>query len=344
VRCSANVAVFMVLLGGCHRAPSTVTPARPQFAVGPSAFVEVAVTVDDLPVHGPAPTDGDRARMVGRLLSAFQAHHVPRVYGFVNGGRTEGGRVAEAPDVDPVLRQWVGAGHPVGNHTWSHVSLLKTPLPDYFADIERNEPLLEGLMREADVAAKGLSWKMFRYPYLFQGDTLETHDGVRAYLQRNGYQIAEVTIDGEDWAFNEPFARCAARGDRGALVQLHQTFVSVHVDELRHMREVTRQLEGREVRHVLLLHAGVADADAIDDLLTAYEKEGVRWVDLPTALGDPFYAHDPAQPVRFGAALPYLVARARKVAIPPSAVPRELGETLKTVCPDARPATALARR
>lgn len=281
--------------------------------------------------------------MVGRLLRAFQAHAVPRVHGFVNGGRRDGSRAVEPPETDPVLRQWVAAGHPVGNHTWSHVSLLKTPLPDYFADIEKNEPLLQSLMSEAEGGAKGLSWKMFRYPYLFQGDTLETHDSVRAYLQRRGYQIAEVTIDGEDWAFNPPFARCAARGDRQVLARLRQMFVDVHVNELRHIRQVTRQLEGREVRHVLLLHAGVADADAIDELLTAYEKEGVRWIDLATALGDSFYARDPAQPVRFGAALPYLVARARKIEVGPSAVPRDLGETLETMCPPAPQAVASDR-
>src|SRR5687767_100365 len=139
MRWSAGVAVYMVLigLGGCHRAPVAATLASAP-AVAPAAVVEVAVTVDDLPVHGPAPADGDRARMVGRMLSAFQAHAVPRVYGFVNGGRADDPRVAERPGVDPVLRQWVGAGHPVGNHTWSHVSLLNTPLPDYFADIEKN--------------------------------------------------------------------------------------------------------------------------------------------------------------------------------------------------------------
>jgi hypothetical protein len=125
------------------------------------------------------------------------------------------------------------------------------------------------------------------------------------------------------------------------MAQLRQMFVNIHVNELRQMRQVTRQLEGRDVRHVLLLHAGVADADAIDELLTAYEKEGVRWIDLATALSDPFYARDPAQLVRFGAALPYLVARARKVAIGPSKVPRDLGRTLEAICvKPAPPATA----
>ena len=304
--------------------------------MAPAPFVEVAVTVDDLPVHGPPPPDGDRVRMVGRMLNAFHRHAVPHVYGFVNGARTDGGASpSEIARARAVLRSWVAAGHPLGNHTWSHVNLFQVPLPDYLADLEKNEPLLEQLVAEAGNRLTGLPWRVFRYPYLFEGDTLEKRNAIRAHLRERGYRIAEVSIDAEDWAFNPPFARCAARGDQQSLAHLHDQYVSVHVDELRRMREMTRLLAGREVRHVLLLHAGVADADALDDLLTAYEREGVRWIDLQTALADPFYAQDPAQPARFGAAFPYLVARARQVPFPPSAVMRDLERSLAEICSDS---------
>ena len=332
---------------GCGALASRHRPAPPAPAVAstvaPAPFVEVAVTVDDLPVHGPPPPDGDRLRMVGHMLDAFHRHAVPHVYGFVNGAKTAGDvALPEIAGAWAVLRSWVAAGHPVGNHTWTHVNLLKVPLPDYLADLEKNEPLLERLHAEAGDQLSGHPWRVFRYPYLFEGDTLQKHHAVRTYLREHGYQIAEVSIDAEDWAFNPPFARCAARGDRQALAQLHDRYVSVHVHELRRMREMTRLLAGREVRHVLLLHAGVADADALDDLLTAYEKEGVRWIDLRTALADPFYAQDPAQPARFGAAFPYLVARARQVSFPPSEMMRDLERSLAAICSDS-PAPPVSR-
>ena len=71
------------------------------------------------------------------------------------------------------------------------------------------------------------------------------------------------------------------------------------------------------MKQVLLLHIGAADADAIEALLTAYEHEGVRWIDLPTALSDPFYSLDPRRPWKNGAAFPYAIARARGVKLPP---------------------------
>ena len=75
------------------------------------------------------------------------------------------------------------------------------------------------------------------------------------------------------------------------------------------------------VPQVLLLHAGAADADAIDALLTAFEAEGARWVSLRAALADPFYAPATHAPVPFGSALPYVLAGERGLKIDPPSGP-----------------------
>jgi peptidoglycan/xylan/chitin deacetylase (PgdA/CDA1 family) len=255
------------------------------------------------------------------MLDAFARHHVPAVYGFVNG---------KAVDVEPesvaILRAWLQAGYPLGNHSYSHVSLHTAALADYFADIERGEVVLKQLEPNPAV------WKFFRYPYLFEGETLEKRNAVRAWLHEHGYALAQVTIDADDWAYNRPFARCAEQADRVSLTKLRASYVQEHVDELRRMRELTHTLEQREVRQVLVLHLGVADQDVLDELLTSYEREGVRWIELPTALADPFFAQDPALPSRNGIAFPYRVAQARGVSAPPPVVARDLEARLQQTC------------
>jgi hypothetical protein len=126
-----------------------------------------------------------------------------------------------------------------------------------------------------------------------------------------------VTIDGDDWAWNAPFARCSDAHDEDALARLRESYVRTHVDELRFMRKVTRQIAGRDIKHVLLLHIGAADADAIDALLSAFEAEGVRFIDLQTAIADPIYAEDPARASRAGAAFPYPLAKSKGISIGP---------------------------
>jgi peptidoglycan/xylan/chitin deacetylase (PgdA/CDA1 family) len=312
----------LLLLGLLLPACAASLPAEPSRA--PAAPpIEVAVTVDDLPLMGPAMPGVTRAEVADHLLDAFRRHRLPPVYGFVNGKK-----LGDDPAYEDILRRWLLAGNPLANHTFSHPDLNDTPLPDYLADIERGEAILRKLQGDAPV------WKLFRYPFLHEGDTEEKRRAVRAHLREHGYTVAEVSIDADDWAFGPPLVRCAERGEKALVDGLHRDFVTAHVEELHRAREIGRLLVGREIKHVLLLHVGAADADAIDDLLSAYEREGVRWIDLPAALADPFYALDPGPPVRYGASFPYLAAKGGGVRPPaPPIFARDLEERLERTCP-----------
>jgi hypothetical protein len=59
-------------------------------------------------------------------------------------------------------------------------------------------------------------WHWLRYPYLNEGDTFEKHREVHTWFKTNHYRVAEVTMDFEDWAWNEPYARCFVKNDRRA--------------------------------------------------------------------------------------------------------------------------------
>ncbi len=285
-----------------------------------SRTLEVAVTVDDLPSHGPLLSGMTRLDIAEDMLRIFAAHRVPGVYGFVNGKKVE-----SDPETEAVLLAWTNAGHPLGNHAWSHPNLDRTPLDVYLQDIAKNE---EVLARHS----AGQDWHFFRYPFLHEGGTVDKRTGVREFLSGRGYAIAEVSIDANDWAFNAPYVRCAQRGDVVQMASLRERFVSEHVDELRRMRELGQKLVQRDFRHVLMLHLGVADVAALDALLTAYEKEGVRWIDLSTALADSFYSIDPATPLPAGPAFPYLVAKARGITEPAPVYARQLEDELAHTC------------
>lgn len=322
-----RAALLSLAVAACTReappapAPPPASPTPVSTSPSPP-IIEVAITVDDLPVHGPGFTGLDRLALTERMLAVFAAHHVDQAYGFVNGERVD-----RDPTTERILKAWLAAGHPLANHTYSHISLNTSDPTTYIADLERGEDILKRLQPDSR------AWKLFRYPYLFQGDTLEKRAAIRDYLNSHEYTIADVTIDADDWAYNPPFARCTDKHDTAALATLHAEFVRDHVAELHYMRAVTRALTGREIRQVLLLHIGVADADALDDLLTAYEREGVRWIDLRTALADPFYAIDTGVAIKAGAAAPYLHLKARKEPIDLPPRPRDgVVEALDTMC------------
>lgn len=306
----AFLAVSSALFGAC------ATPGL----TGTSPPLEVSLTVDDLPLHGAGLEGVTRVDLATRMAEVFRAHHVPPVYGFINAGKVE-----NEPSSLAVLTAWKAGGQVFGNHSYAHRNLDETPLDEYLGDITRNEALLSSL-EVPEV------WHVYRYPYLHEGKELEKRRATRAFLAAHGYRIAEVSIDADDWAFSSPLSRCAAQKNEQEMLKLRAEFIAVHVDELRRMRVLSQRLEGRDIRHIVLLHIGIADADALDGLLTAYEHEGVKWVSLERAMADPFYAVDPDIAFSAGAAFPYVVAKARGVKVDPPIYSRGLEERLEQTC------------
>jgi peptidoglycan/xylan/chitin deacetylase (PgdA/CDA1 family) len=239
--------------------------------------IEIAVTVDDLPTHGPMQASSTRLQIATEMLDAFQKHHVPAPVGFVNAGQLEGD-----PAHGKILQAWTARGYPLGNHTWSHADLERTELAAYVENIDRNQ-------RWLDEAAPGQP-RFFRFPYLHEGLDLERRDGVRAHLQNEGYRVAPVTLYFGDWAWNEPFVRCAQAGDADAVERLELDYLQKAAGQLAWARAASQRLWGRPIKHVLLLHIGELNARTLDRLLTQYEKEGARFVSLSDALTDPIYS------------------------------------------------------
>jgi hypothetical protein len=134
---------------------------------------------------------------------------------------------------------------------------------------------------------------VFRFPFLHEGDDLASHRAIREHLRARGYRIAEVTMDFGDWAWNDPYARCAAKKDEHAIAALEKSYLETSAAFRRYSIAQAREIFGRPIKHVLLLHAGALDARVMDDLLTRWERAGVRFISLDEAMADPIYRLDP---------------------------------------------------
>lgn len=267
---------------------------------GEAAPTKMAITVDDLPTHGPLPRGVARADVHARLLDAFARHGVPEVRGYVIGEHA-----LDSADHRKALQLWLDAGHPLGNHTWSHPNMEEIGVDAYLAEIDRNESVLAELTGDAT----GASWRSFRYPYLRQGFDELSSRRVRDHLAQGGYQIAEVSIDFWDWDYQAPYVRCLDAQSKSAasrqaaelgLAALRRTYLERATEMLDWHRAAALDAFGRPISHVLLLHGGVFTAEMIDELLDAYEARGVVWVTLDEALADPVYRDVPLPPRTHG--------------------------------------------
>jgi peptidoglycan/xylan/chitin deacetylase (PgdA/CDA1 family) len=250
------------------------------------------------------------------FLTAFRAHRLPPVYGFVNGASVE-----RHPEDRAALREWVTAGNPLGNHTRTHPDLYKTTVDAYLADLDANEPLL----REMAGGADERTWRVFRYPFLQEGTDKASRARLRQQLVARGYRIAEVTIDFYDWAYNEPYARCVARNDLRGISALKASYLAYATAALQWSDAAARELVGRPIEQILLLHIGAFDAELLDELLSLYERQGVHFVSLEKALADPVYSTEPAPPTAWEGTFLSQIREAHGVRDPPDlALPEAL--------------------
>jgi peptidoglycan-N-acetylglucosamine deacetylase len=269
----AAVVAAMILLARAVDQPVTPPPAG-----------RIALTFDDLPVHGPLPPGLTRSQVAQRIVDTLVRFRVSQAYGFVNARAITG-----EPGSEEVLRIWRAAGFPLGNHAWSHMDLHANSADAFERDILGNEPTLSSYMGDLD-------WRWFRFPYLREGDTPEKYAAVRAFLAEHRYRVAQVTISFHDYAYNAPYARCAASGNHEGLKLLEESFLAGAAESLIRGRDAAQRVFGRDIDHVMLLHIGAFQTVMLPRLLELLREKQFAIIGLQEAQADKAYETPPRRP------------------------------------------------
>jgi len=286
------LALCTLLACVAHRGGSSAA-SLPGAESQPGAAPQIAITFDDLPAHGSLPPGETRLGVAAKIVAALRDAHVPPTYGFTNGHLLE----QDATGAQ-VLQVWQEAGNPLGNHTWSHLNLNQHTLQEFQTDVERNEPLLAERMKDQP-------WHWLRFPYLAEGDTAEKRAGVRSYLLQRGYRIAGVTMSFGDYLYNDPYARCSAKGDSEAIAFLERAYLAAADETITYDRGLSHTLFGRDIPYVLLMHIGALDA---------------RLLPLEQAENDSFYRQDTDLTLPPGPDSLEGVMRERGLPLPPHSI------------------------
>ena len=250
-------------------------------AAAPPPSREIAVTFDDLPLGGPEVGLPRLRTMTAALLATLKREGVTAV-GLVNESKLY--RPGEIDERTAVLKDWLDAGHELGNHTFSHPSFFDTPLAAFQEDVIRGETVTRMLLAE-----KGQKLRYFRHPFLRTGPTLETRAAFEKFLAERGYTVAPVTVENADYVYNAIYTRAKTKGDQATMRRMAEGYVRYTEAQLDFQEGVARKLLGRPMRHVLLLHANELNADALDEVLAIFKRRGYRFVTLERALEDDAY-------------------------------------------------------
>lgn len=277
----------------------------------------VAITFDDLPLNGPLPAGTTRARIAVDVARILRAHHVPASMGFANGAALEDGA-----DARLALRRWLEGGQRLGNHTAHHLDLHRVGTVAFLEDVAAHEQAMRGV-----APSDPIHW--FRYPYLNEGASPEQRDAVRAALEARGYRIAAVTLEFQDYLWNAPYARCSERHDGAQLRRLRASYLASAIGSITAERAAARQVFGRDIPHVLLLHLGAITPHVLDPLLAALKRLDLQPASLETVAADAAYAFPHLDGPQSGTLLGQWAASRGEVG--PSGPPRPV-EGLEAVC------------
>ena len=238
----------------------------------------VAVTFDDLPGVVPGglqPLTG----VTNRLLDHITTNDIPAV-GFVNEAKLE--RPGEKDARIALLQQWVDAGLELGNHSYAHRSFHTTPLDTYMADVLRGEVVTRRLLAE-----RGMTPRYYRHPYLRTGQDMELKAAFEDFLAEHGYAVAPVTIDNDEWIYAAAYNK--AQGDSAALQRIGEAYVRYMDEVFAFYEQLSKDLLGYEVKHILLVHANRLNADYFGDVAAMMKRRGYTFITLEEALRDEAY-------------------------------------------------------
>ena len=299
-----------------HSGGHTTGPNWPTFLTFASRYIkgpsvapvgggarEVALTFDDLPVHGPLPAGMTRLDIANGVIRALQAAHAPPSYGFINARG-----LAQEPAGEAVLQAWRAAQLPLGNHTFSHMDLSSNSAESFEQDLDADEPALKAYMGRED-------WHWLRFPFLHEGDDQAKHHALQVFLDEHGYRVAEVTLSFGDYAYSVPYARCVAKNDQPGIEQLKQSYLNGAAKSLEDGRSLSELLFGRDIKHVMLLHIGSIEAVMLPQLLELLKQRGFTLITLAQAESDPVYSMHPDLPDHWDGTFLEQLMRARHLAM-----------------------------
>jgi uncharacterized protein (TIGR02246 family) len=234
------------------------------------------LTVDDLPVAAGAlhADPAERKRITEGLLAALAKHHVSAV-GFVIWGN-----VAGTAD-EALLDRWLAAGHELGNHTRGHLDLARTAAEPFIADAEAGRASLQAFLDRS-----GSAVRFFRFPFLREGDSEAKLETMRAYLERSHQRSVPVTIDDQDWSFEQPWVAARRAGDTAALQRIADEYQITLRGEVLAQTAAGDELLARVAPQVLLLHANEVGAAQWDALLGWLEERGFRFASADEVMAD----------------------------------------------------------
>lgn len=239
----------------------------------------VALTFDDLPITSNRCDAAYVRNVTAKLTGVLEARSLPAA-----GLTTPAGECFNAGLLAETLARWREIGAVIGNHSATHPDFNSTSIKSYLANIARAQQLIDAAVRTDS--------RWFRAPLLHMGNSAAKKRALSAYLAANGYRIAPVTIDNQEWVYAAVYADARARGEGHLARRIADAYVEHIEASMAFYERLSMDVFRREIPQVLLLHANLLNAEQLGRVVDMLLARGYSFVSLPQAVADAAYARD----------------------------------------------------
>ena len=185
-----------------------------------------------------------------------------------------------------ILNAWDQAGHQIANHTYTH--------PNYNSDqVSIEEFKAEIIKQDSVIHSYDNYTKLFRFPYLREGNTSDKVNELRLFLEEIGYMNGHVTIDDSDWYIDKILLEVIKENPKADLTFLRNFYVNHIFEVARRAESLAYTLTERYVSHTLLFHHNLVNALFLDAIIEKFQEEGWVIISSNEAFRDPIYHEVP---------------------------------------------------
>jgi peptidoglycan/xylan/chitin deacetylase (PgdA/CDA1 family) len=247
---------------------------NPESLFSAEAAPQVAITIDDPHTYS-TPLMSPQERN-SAILQSLAEHSDLKGALFVCGEKVDSNLGRK------MLDAWDKQGHLLGNHSYSHFNLNSPRITSekYIKDVLLGEEIIEDFLHFT---------RLFRFPFLKEGDTKVKRDAVRAFLKERGYGIGHVTIDTSDWYVDQRLRERLEKEPDADLTPYRDFYLSHIWERVEYYDDLSLKVLGHSVKHTLLIHHTLLNALFLGDLLDLFESKDWDLIDAQDAFSDPVF-------------------------------------------------------
>jgi peptidoglycan/xylan/chitin deacetylase (PgdA/CDA1 family) len=260
---------------------------------------EVAISFDDLPATDINKDFAIKEEITNKLINSITKYKIPAI-GMVNEAKLYKEGVLDSSLVRQ-LQKWVIAGLELGNHTFSHIDFYKTTIAQQMEDFAKGDKVINELLKE-----KGMASRYFRYPFLRPSTDSTDRENFEKLLQQKGYNIAPVSIDNSEWIFAKAYSKALIDKDTALANKIADAYAPYMAEKFEFYERCSVDLFGRNIKHILLVHANRLNADHFSKIAKMLKERGYKFISITDALSDPAYKMKAVYDTRAGMYWPHL--------------------------------------